>query len=159
MRSHEKSSVSKISGSGRKKVRVPWVRFHAGSSPRFASAAPPFWRTGPFGSPRTNSWTWRLPSRRTSTRIWELNAFTTLTPTPCRPPETLYPPPPNFPPAWSTVMITSRALLPVECRSTGMPRPSSTTSSLPSEWIVTSMRVAWLAIASSIELSTTSHTS
>ena len=27
------------------------------------------------------------------------SAFTTEEPTPCKPPETLYPPPPNFPPA------------------------------------------------------------
>ena len=56
-------------------------------------------------------------------------------------------------------MMTSSALLPVAWRSTGMPRPSSTTSILPSAWIVTSIRVAWWAIASSMLLSTTSHTS
>ena len=40
-----------------------------------------------------------------------------------------------------------------------MPRPSSTTSTLPSAWSVTSIRVATLAIASSMLLSTTSQTS
>ena len=57
------------------------------SRPRFASAASRL----PDRALRaaSNSWTWRLPSRRTSTRISELSAFTTLTPTPWRPPETL----------------------------------------------------------------------
>ena len=56
-------------------------------------------------------------------------------------------------------MITSRALFPVRGDRPGSPRPSSTTSSRPSAWIVTSIRVAWLAIASSMLLSTTSQTS
>src|SRR4051812_6352427 len=42
--------------------------------------------------------------------------------------------------------------------STGMPRPSSATRQPPSASRVTSMRVACPAIASSTELSTTSHT-
>ncbi len=32
------------------------------------------------------------------------SALTTDAPTPWRPPDTLYPPPPNFPPAWRTVI-------------------------------------------------------
>ena len=39
--------------------------------------------------------------------------LTTLTPTPCRPPETLYELLSNFPPAWSSVMMTSAAERPV----------------------------------------------
>ena len=49
-------------------------------------------------------------------------------PTPCRPPDTLYPSWSNLPPAWSTVMTTSMAGLPsLAMTSTGMPRPSSST--------------------------------
>src|SRR4029077_12865573 len=114
--------------------------------------------TAVVGLPRTYSWDQTLPSRADSTRIHSDRALTTLTPTPCRPPETLYPPPPNLPPAWRTVWTTSRASLPVEWRPTGTPRPSSTTSALPSVLIVTVMRWAWPAMASSIELSTTSQT-
>jgi hypothetical protein len=40
--------------------------------------------------------------------------------------------------------------------ATGMPRPSSTTVTELSGWIVTSTRVQWPASASSTELSTTS---
>ena len=80
-------------------------------------------------------------------------------PTPCRPPETEYPPPPNLPPAWSTVITTSTVdLCSVGCSSTGMPRPSSLTRTAPSAWMVTSMRLAYPARASSTELSTTSYT-
>ena len=53
---------------------------------------------------------------------------------------------------------TSRASLPVECLPTGTPRPSSSTVTMPSALIVTLIVVAWPAIASSIELSTTSQT-
>jgi hypothetical protein len=44
------------------------------------------------------------------------------------------------------------------CASTGMPRPSSRTRQPPSASSVTSMRDAWPAMASSMALSTTSHT-
>ena len=39
--------------------------------------------------PRLNSSSWILPSRRTTRRSITLSALTQLTPTPCRPPETL----------------------------------------------------------------------
>ena len=39
-------------------------------------------------------------------------AFTTEAPTPCRPPDTLYPPPPNLPPACRRVNTTSTAGIP-----------------------------------------------
>ncbi len=48
--------------------------------------------------------------------------------------------------------------MPVECFPTGTPRPSSTTVIMPSALMVTRIVVAWPAIASSIELSTTSQT-
>ncbi|MBO8525786.1 hypothetical protein INO75_14435 [Staphylococcus aureus] len=39
--------------------------------------------------------------------------YTTDEPTPCKPPDTLYPPPPNLPPACKTVKITSTAGRPI----------------------------------------------
>ena len=86
-------------------------------------------------------------------------AFTTEAPTPWRPPDTLYPPPPNFPPACSTVNTTSTAgfpalwLIPV-----GIPRPSSSTVIELSLWMVTCIWVQYPARASSMELSTISYT-
>src|SRR6188472_1273475 len=147
MVSKEYSVVENIVSSAVKAVRVP---FRVPCGPTFLTAA--------FGLPRSYSWTQTLPSRADSTRIQDESALTTLTPTPWRPPDTLYPPPPNLPPAWRTVCTTSSASLPVECRPTGTPRPSSSTLSLPSAWMVTRTLVACPAIASSIELSTTSHT-
>src|SRR5660398_316051 len=56
------------------------------------------------------------------------SAFTTDTPTPWRPPETLKPSPPNLPPACNLVITISTAGRP-NCgiTFTGMPRPSSVT--------------------------------
>ena len=55
-------------------------------------------------------------------------------------------------------MTTSTAGSPVlGSGSTGIPRPSSRTERLPSRWIVTPIRRQCPAIASSIELSTTSR--
>ena len=65
--------------------------------------------TSPSGSPRPYSCRQALPSRFTSTRSVSESAFTTETPTPCRPPDTLYPSPPNLPPACSFVSTTSSA--------------------------------------------------
>ena len=64
----------------------------------------------------------------------------------------------NLPPAWSVVMMTSSADFfgNFGCGSTGMPRPLSVTDRKPSSSSATSMRVAWPATASSIELSSTS---
>src|SRR6185436_17343786 len=54
-----------------------------------AAATGPIFLTGVFGLPRTYSWLQTLPSRADSTRIHDDSALTTLTPTPCRPPDTL----------------------------------------------------------------------
>src|SRR6266478_2034027 len=89
------------------------------------------------------------------------SALTTETPTPCRPPETLYVLESNLPPACSSVMTISAAerlsssssLTPV-----GMPRPLSSTEMELSVWIVTTISSQKPASASSTELSTTSNT-
>ena len=47
------------------------------------------------------------PSRHTFTSTRVESALTTETPTPCRPPDTLYPSPPNLPPACRMVRTTS----------------------------------------------------
>ena len=78
--------------------------------------------------PRSYDWVHERPSRMTSTSSFSLSALTTETPTPCRPPEIAYPPPPNLPPACSTVSTTStagrRSFAP-GIGLTGMPRPLS----------------------------------
>ena len=45
--------------------------------------------SGPSGTPMLNDWRHRWPRFFTSTIRWLDSAFTTETPTPCRPPETL----------------------------------------------------------------------
>ncbi len=64
-----------------------------------------------FGFPILNSCSQILPSRWMVATTSVESALTTDTPTPWRPPDTLYPPSPNFPPAWSWVMTTVRALI------------------------------------------------
>ena len=65
-------------------------------------------------------------------------AFTTETPTPCKPPETLYESLSNLPPAPILVITTSSAETPsFLCRSTGIPRPLSSTVTEPSSLIAT----------------------
>ena len=76
--SNEYSMVSNISGSARNSVRVPR-----------RSPWGPIFLTGPSGLPRWYSCAQTEPSRAVSTRSHSDSAFTTLTPTPCRPPETL----------------------------------------------------------------------
>ena len=101
------------------------------------------------------------PSRNTWTVSFSESAFTTETPTPCRPPEIRYPPPPNLPPAFSVVRTTStagRRSLAFGMGFTGMPRPLSSTEQPPSFNRRTTIRSQNPAIASSIELSTTSYT-
>ena len=71
-------------------------------------------------------------SRRaaTSAVILAESAFTTDTPTPWSPPEMLYPPPPNFPPAFRVVSATStagRRSFAFGIGLTGIPAPSSWT--------------------------------
>ncbi len=80
-------------------------------------------------------------------------------PTPCNPPETLYPPPPNFPPAWKIVRNghQQRDVLSFWI-STQEFRPSITTFDGVIGSIKTWMWLANPARASSIELSTISHT-
>ena len=53
-----------------------------------------------------------LPPWQISTSSQLERAFTTDAPTPCRPPDTLYPPPPNLPPACRIVNTTSTAGIP-----------------------------------------------
>ena len=68
------------------------------------------------------TWPWRCTS--TSSRCE--SALTTELPTPCRPPETAYPPPPNLPPACRIVSTTSTVdFFSSGWMSTGMPRPLS----------------------------------
>src|SRR5690348_18356619 len=56
----------------------------------------------------------------------EDNALTTETPTPCKPPDTLYELASNLPPACRTVMTTSAVERPSSgWMSTGIPRPVS----------------------------------
>src|SRR5215218_1988783 len=80
------------------------------------------------------------PSRRISTVSRLESAFTTDTPTPCRPPETAYALPSNLPPACRMVSATSTpGFLSLGCRSTGKPRPLSVTETPPSASNTTSM--------------------
>mmetsp|Transcript_25326 Transcript_25326/g.45660 ORF Transcript_25326/g.45660 Transcript_25326/m.45660 type:complete len:243 (+) Transcript_25326:1613-2341(+) len=70
--------------------------------------------------------------RSTLTSTNSLKALTTLIPTPCNPPLTLYPLScpalSNFPPACRTVNTVSNAeILVVGCKSVGIPRPLSAT--------------------------------
>ena len=61
------------------------------------------------------------------------SALTTELPTPCRPPETAYPLPPNLPPACRIVSTTSTVdFFSIGWMSTGMPRPLSTKRTPPS---------------------------
>ena len=111
------------------------------------------------GSPRWNDIAQVLPPRSTSTSSRSDSAFTTEAPTPCRPPDAAYEPPPNLPPAWSLVKTTSTPDSPVRgSMSTGMPRPVSCTSTLASACRTMSMRLPLPASASSTALSMISQT-
>ena len=99
------------------------------------------------------------PSLVTVTSQYSDNALTTEAPTPWRPPDTLYPPPPNFPPACNTVIITSTVDFPIlGWIPTGIPLPSSITVIELSSFIETSIFLQNPANASSILLSTISYT-
>ena len=123
----------------------------------------------PTAQPRSNLIPFLPPFLSLVTSTYSLSALTTLIPTPCSPPDTLYPEEEpalsNFPPAWSTVSTVSRAEVPVVgCKSYGMPRPLSTmvmqlppSSLCGSSCKVTVIREAWPASASSTELSSTSQ--
>ena len=113
--------------------------------------------TSYLGTPISYSCWWIFPPRWTTTLRLVDNAFTQETPTPCKPPETLYESLSNFPPACNTVITTSRAdFFSFSCRSVGIPRPLSETVIELSSLINTSISEQCPANASSIELSTTS---
>ncbi|CPU65641.1 Uncharacterised protein [Mycobacteroides abscessus] len=106
------------------------------------------------GSPRWKVMRCVLPPRSTSTSRREDSALTTDAPTPCRPPDAVYDPPPNLPPAWSLVNTTSTPDRPVfGSMSTGMPRPSSSTVTEVSACSTTRIFEQLPASASSTELS------
>src|SRR3954451_11006059 len=141
-----KSTVSKMFGSGQNWTVEPVL-----------SVGSPF-SSGP-GLEWEYFCRYTLPDLWISTAIRVESAFTTDTPTPCRPPETLYAVPSNLPPACSTVSATSTpGFFSLGCRSTGKPRPLSVTETPPSASRTTSMVSQYPAIASSTALSTTSHT-
>ena len=90
---------------------------------------------------------------------WIERAFTHDTPTPCKPPETLYESLSNLPPACSTVITTSRAdFCSFSITPVGIPRPSSFTVTEPSSSMITSILEQNPTSASSIELSITPYT-
>ena len=100
-----------------------------------------------------------LPSLDIASSRFSDKALTTETPTPCKPPETLYELSSNLPPACKTVIITSAAgFFSSGCMSTGMPLPLSETVTELSTFISTVIASQCPAKASSIELSTTSKT-
>ena len=97
------------------------------------------------------------PSLVTITSHNSERALTTDAPTPCNPPDTLYPPPPNLPPACRTVIITSTVGFPIfGWIPTGIPLPSSTTVTELSLCMYTFIFLQYPANASSILLSTIS---
>ena len=100
-----------------------------------------------------------FPSLKIETSSHSESAFTTDAPTPWSPPDTLYPPPPNLPPAWRMVNTTSTAGIPaLWLIPTGIPLPLSTTVIELSGLIVTWISVQNPASASSTALSTISYT-
>ena len=145
-RTSKENSVSvKISVSGLKVIFVPFLRDF------------PVTFSGDTVSPRTKSIWCTDPSRRISAVSVSERAFTTETPTPCSPPDTLYVSRSNFPPACRIVRTTSAADFPSSgMMSTGIPRPLSSTVIESSAWMATVMVSQYPAIASSIALSTTS---
>ena len=100
------------------------------------------------------------PSRQTVTSNLLDSALVTETPTPCKPPENAYAPPEpfsNLPPACNWVKtISTTGSFSVGCIPTGIPRPSSSTLTLPSVCIVTIICLPKPPKASSDALSNTS---
>src|SRR5207249_6258610 len=87
--------------------------------------------------------------------------LTTDTPTPCKPPATLYEFWLNLPPACSSVITISaadRLSSSSSLMSVGMPRPLSTTDTELSAWMTTLLSSQYPASASSMALSSTSNT-
>src|ERR1700678_3535225 len=93
-------SVSKYCGSGQKRRVVPVFDF--GTSPTTSSLDT--------RRPPAKLTLYSLPPRRTQHSRCLDSALTTETPTPCRPPENLYEPSVNFPPACSRVRMSSTPL-------------------------------------------------
>ncbi len=158
------ASLVKICRSGQNRMRVPVTPFFTRAPLRVRPDCSVNGVPGPSpvktpGAPRWKDIPWMVGARSTSTSSRDDSALTTEAPTPCRPPVATYEPPPNLPPACSLVKITSTPGRPVlGSLSTGMPRPSSCTSTEPSSCSVTSMRDAAPARASSTPLSMISHT-
>ena len=148
--------------SAHQRTRVP-VRVRgqvpAMSSPLLRVKSP----TGPTpsntpGTPRLKDMVWVFAPRSTSISRRAESALTTEAPTPCSPPEAVYEPPPNLPPACNLVITTSTPVsLVLGSISTGIPRPSSLTSAEPSGCKVTMIFLHDPASASSIALSTISQ--
>ena len=90
----------KICALGLKRIVVP------------RSLVAPTSASGATGSPRWYSWRCMLAVAGDGQQQVSESALTTETPTPCRPPETLYELSSNFPPECSTVMMTSAAETP-----------------------------------------------
>ena len=144
------TALSKYLGFGVTRTRVPvFLASFTGLAPSFSLT-----------SPSAKLIVWTLPSRHTVTSRREASALVTETPTPCRPPENEYAPPArlsNLPPACSRVnTISMTGTFSSGCRPTGMPRPSSSTLTLPSLCTVTSMCLPKPARISSEALSITS---
>ncbi|CFW40008.1 Uncharacterised protein [Bordetella pertussis] len=125
------AGLSKYLASGHTRTRVPdFLRPPSGYG---ASAS--------ITSPPANTSRCTAPSRHTTTSRRVASALVTDTPTPCRPPENAYAPPPclsNLPPACRRVKTSSTTgAFSSGCRPTGIPRPSSSTEMLPSPCSVT----------------------
>src|SRR5690349_25070322 len=72
---------------------------------------------GASGTPTVYDCRHTCPCRFTATSNLVESALTTDAPTPCRPPDTAYPPPPNLPPAWRIVCTTSTVDRPSDRKS------------------------------------------
>ena len=148
--------------SGQNRIRVPvtflaTLRVLRSPDPRLNLAAGPSAANSPV-TPRRKLAAHSAPSRSTCTSSRAASALTTDAPTPCSPPDAVYEPPPNLPPACSRVITSSTPDSPVlGSMSTGMPRPLSRTSADRSGCSTTSIRVQCPASASSTELSKISH--
>ncbi len=139
------ASLRNTCRSGQNLILVPVARLATRPSGRrparlVKSAAGP----GPANSPvtpRRKLAAQVRPSRSTSTSSRAASALTTEAPTPCSPPDAVYEPPPNLPPACSLVITSSTPVsLVLRSTSTGMPRPLSLTSAEPSACSSTSIR-------------------
>ena len=146
---------SKYFGSGQTVTRVPdfFSSFAAGRDLSLVVTSPPL---------KASVWT-LLPAsslRQTVISSRDESALVTDTPTPCKPPEKAYAPPAplsNLPPACSRVKtISTVGTFSSGCKPTGMPRPSSSTLTLPSALMVTIIFLPCPPSASSEALSITS---